>query len=55
LVRKATLEQVIPIEIPIEILKSLMIRFDEEYIASQSYFTPFPVGLPGTTDSSKGR
>lgn len=55
LVRKATLEQVIPIEIPIEILKSWMIRFNEEYLASQSYFSPFPVGLPGTTDSSKGR
>lgn len=35
----------IPLEIPVAILKSWIIRFDEPYLKNQTYFEPYPLEL----------
>lgn len=37
------------------ILQSWVIRFEQDYLADQTYFEPFPVELMHITDSGKGR
>jgi uncharacterized protein YbgA (DUF1722 family)/uncharacterized protein YbbK (DUF523 family) len=45
----------VPLSAVTMILASWIARFDEEYLASQSYFEPFPADLVEITDSGKGR
>ncbi len=43
----------IPLMVPVNILKAWIVRDKVSYLAQQSFFTPFPSGLPGTLDSTK--
>lgn len=45
----------VPLSVPIAILRSLIARFDENYLAAQSFFDPFPEELIQVSDSGKGR
>jgi uncharacterized protein YbgA (DUF1722 family)/uncharacterized protein YbbK (DUF523 family) len=48
-------EQRIPLSVPVGILKSYVIRFEEPYLARQTFFEPYPDSLITVTDSGKGR
>ncbi len=54
-----TLEQYrnaqVPLSVPVGVLKSWIVRFSEEYLASQVFFEPYPRALVEITDSGKGR
>jgi len=45
----------IPLSACLQIIRSWIIRFDEEYLAKQVYFEPYPEELVEITDSGKGR
>lgn len=45
----------VPLSVPVGIIKSLIVRFDQGYLAQQSFFEPYPAGLVEITDSGKGR
>ena len=45
----------IPLSANLGILKSWIIRFEENYLAQQNFFEPYPEGLVEITDSGKGR
>ncbi len=45
----------IPLSVILGILKSWIIRFEEDYLAQQNFFEPYPEGLVEITDSGKGR
>ncbi len=45
----------VPMSVPLGILCSLVIRFDDEYLKQQTFFQPFPEELVTVTDSGKGR
>lgn len=44
----------IPLSVPIYILKSYAIKYEEQYILSQTILSPFPEGLVDISDSGKG-
>jgi len=44
-----------PLSVPVGIIKSYIVRFDEGYLAQQSFFRPYPDELVEITDSGKGR
>jgi len=44
-----------PFSVPLGILRSYAIRFDDEYLKQQTFFQPFPEELVTVTDSGKGR
>ncbi|MCD5323983.1 MULTISPECIES: YbgA family protein [Pontibacillus] len=48
-------EEKIPLSTILGILKSWVIRFDDEYLLSQTYFQPYPEDLVEISDSGKGR
>ena len=48
-------EDKIPLSVPLNIMRSLIIRFDQDYLAGQTFFEPYPEGLVEITDSGKGR
>lgn len=48
-------EKKIPLSTILAILKSWVIRFNNDYLNKQSYFEPYPVNLVEITDSGKGR
>ncbi|MBM6617562.1 YbgA family protein [Bacillus suaedaesalsae] len=48
-------EQKVPLSSVTSILKSWVIRFENEYLLSQSYFEPYPEELIEISDSGKGR
>lgn len=48
-------EQRIPLSVPVGILKSYIVRFDEPYLARQTFFEPYPEAMISVTDSGKGR
>ena len=54
-----TLEQYrlgkVPLSVPLGVLRSWNVRFENEYLAQQTFFEPFPVELMEITDSGKGR
>lgn len=37
--------KIVPLEIPISIMKSWIIRFNESYLKNQTYFEPYPIDL----------
>jgi len=45
----------VPLSVPLNIMKSWIIRFDNEYLMKQSFFMPYPEELMEITDSGKGR
>ena len=48
-------KQRIPLSVPVGILKSYVVRFDESYLERQTFFEPYPEALLSVTDSGKGR
>ena len=45
----------VPLSVPINILKSWIVRFDETYLVQQTFFNPYPEELVTVLDSGKGR
>jgi uncharacterized protein YbgA (DUF1722 family)/uncharacterized protein YbbK (DUF523 family) len=45
----------IPLSVPLNILRSLIVRFQQDYLMPQTFFEPYPEGLVEITDSGKGR
>ncbi len=45
----------LPLSVPVGILRSWVIRFNEPYLAQQVMFQPYPEELTDITDSGKGR
>lgn len=45
----------VPLSVPVNILHSYMIRFDQDYIKRQTFLRPFPQALLAVSDSGKGR
>ncbi|MFW6104936.1 MAG: YbgA family protein [Candidatus Bipolaricaulota bacterium] len=45
----------VPLSTLISLVRSWIVRFDEEYLKEQRYFDPYPSGLVEISDSGKGR
>ena len=45
----------LPLSTAVAVLRSWVARFDEPYLAHQTYFAPYPDDLVAITDSGKGR
>ncbi len=45
----------VPLSVCIGIVRSWIVRFQEPYLARQTYFSPYPEALVEITDSGKGR
>jgi len=45
----------VPLSIPLNIIGALIVRFQEDYLAQQTFFGPYPEELMEITDSGKGR
>jgi len=45
----------VPMSVPASIVRSWIVRFDQPYLAGQSYFQPYPEDLVQISDSGKGR
>ncbi|MBD3182999.1 DUF1722 domain-containing protein [Candidatus Poribacteria bacterium] len=48
-------EDRIPLSVPLNILRSFIIRFEESYLKQQTFFDPYPEELVEISDSGKGR
>jgi len=44
-----------PMSVPLAILRSFIVRFEELYLGAQTFFEPYPEELMLVTDSGKGR
>lgn len=44
-----------PLCIPVSLVKSMIVRFGEEYLSRQTYFAPYPEELYLMSDTGKGR
>ena len=45
----------IPLSVPVNIVRSWIIRFENEYLLNETFFEPYPEDLIEITDSGKGR
>ena len=45
----------VPLSVPLNIIRSYIVRFKVGYLAQQKYFQPYPPDLVQVTDSGKGR
>jgi len=45
----------IPLSVPLNLLKSWAVRFEDEYLMNQTFIQPYPAELMEITDSGKGR
>lgn len=45
----------IPLSVPLNILKSWAVRFEDDYLMNQTFIEPYPAELMEITDSGKGR
>jgi uncharacterized protein YbgA (DUF1722 family)/uncharacterized protein YbbK (DUF523 family) len=45
----------IPLSVPLNVLRSFIIRFQENYLMQQTFFEPYPEELVEISDSGKGR
>lgn len=45
----------VPLSVPVSILKSWAVRFDDDYLLHQTFIEPYPEQLVEITDSGKGR
>jgi uncharacterized protein YbgA (DUF1722 family) len=48
-------EEKIPLSVPVGIVESYIVRFDQAYLREQRFFRPYPEELVKITDSGKGR
>lgn len=48
-------EEHVPLSVPVGIMKSYLVRFDEPYLMQQTFFDPYPEDMISITDSGKGR
>ena len=44
-----------PLSVPLNIVRSFVVRFQEDYLVQQTFFEPYPEELMEITDSGKGR
>jgi uncharacterized protein YbgA (DUF1722 family)/uncharacterized protein YbbK (DUF523 family) len=44
-----------PLSVPVGIMRSHIVRFEEAYLEKQTFFEPYPADLVSVTDSGKGR
>jgi len=45
----------VPLSVPLNLARAWVVRFDQEYLARQTFFLPYPEALMEITDSGKGR
>lgn len=45
----------VPLSVPISLISSWIVRFEQSYLAPQTFFEPYPAELMEITDSGKGR
>ncbi|MEO0070776.1 MAG: DUF523 and DUF1722 domain-containing protein [candidate division WOR-3 bacterium] len=45
----------LPLSVPVSLIRSYIVRFDEPYLAKQYFFNPYPAELLDIADSGKGR
>jgi uncharacterized protein YbgA (DUF1722 family) len=45
----------VPLSVPLYLIKSYIVKHDNDYLKSQTFFEPYPEGLVEITDSGKGR
>lgn len=45
----------IPLSVPLNVVKSWIVRFGNDYLSQQTYFQPYPAELMTLADSGKGR
>ncbi len=45
----------LPLSVPLSVVKSLIVRFGEQYLSQQTYFNPYPEDLMELKDSGEGR
>ena len=45
----------VPLSVPVSVLRSWVVRFDEKYLRDQTFFEPYPEALVEITDSGRGR
>ena len=45
----------VPLSVPVNLMRSYIIRFDEPYLRQQTFFEPYPQELVEVKDSGKGR
>lgn len=45
----------VPLSVPVAVMRSWIGRFEEPYLAGQTFFSPFPEELVEVSDSGKGR
>ncbi|MEO0068700.1 MAG: DUF523 and DUF1722 domain-containing protein [candidate division WOR-3 bacterium] len=45
----------LPLSVPVSLIRSYIVRFDEPYLAKQYFFNPYPSELLDIADSGKGR
>lgn len=45
----------VPLSVPLSLLKSYIIRFNEDYLMQQTFFEPYPLQFLTVLDSGKGR
>jgi uncharacterized protein YbgA (DUF1722 family)/uncharacterized protein YbbK (DUF523 family) len=45
----------VPLSVPLTVLREYVVRFGEEYLASQTFFSPYPAELVDLADSGKGK
>ncbi|MGB9742770.1 MAG: DUF1722 domain-containing protein [candidate division WOR-3 bacterium] len=45
----------LPLSVPVSLLRSYIVRFNEPYLAKQWFFNPYPEELTDIADSGKGR
>ena len=45
----------VPLSVPVAVMRSWINRFEEAYLAAQTFFSPFPEELVEVSDSGKGR
>jgi len=45
----------VPLSVPVGIMRSHVVRFEETYLEGQTFFEPYPAELITVTDSGKGR
>jgi len=45
----------VPLSVPLHIVRSWIVRFENEYLRNETFFEPYPQDLVEITDSGKGR
>ena len=48
-------EERVPLSVPVGIMKSYLVRFEEPYLMQQTFFDPYPETMLSVADSGKGR